>query len=52
MALTRQDCGFEHQTASQAICAIERERRQNSDWNGNRTGVLDARLCRKSWIYS
>ena len=52
MARTRSDGGFERCTGGEAIGAIERQHRQNGDWNDSRRDVLDTRLSGKSWTHS
>lgn len=50
-AQTGQNCGFELQTVSQAICTVERQRTQESDRNDNKAGVLNTWRCGKSQVY-
>jgi hypothetical protein len=48
LALTAGNCRFALRSASEAIGAVKRKRRQENDWNGNGTDVLNARGCGKT----
>jgi len=51
MAALGRDDGFGRQTANEATCAVEAQRRQNNDGIDGRSNDLDTKPGRRSQIY-